>query len=462
MLEAKLSLHNAMKESIFKKRAYPVVLISLMMAGIFALRWIQEQRAIKTLVLATAGSQGQYYAFGQALAQVVAQHNSHLQIKVIATEGSSQNLDFLRENKAQIALIQSNIPTDPTIKAVSFLFPELFHLIATDQSGIEQVQDLRGKRVALMPKGSGSYALFEVLSRHYGLSEQTIQGMPMSPQQAYQFLAEGRVDALFQVTALGNPAIARLLQTQPVQLIAIDQGAALRLSVPALEDQLIPIGTYDGAIPIPAQNLPGVAVRSLLVSREDVDWETIYELTRILYEARNDLVKHFPQAAMISEPDALQNLGFAFHPGATAFYDKEKPSFIVEYAEPLGLLVSVSVLLVSGLWQFRLWFQGKQKNRADFYNLEILKLIDNITSALTLAELEEIRQQLFKIFERVILDLDRDRLSPESFQSFTFPWQVALTTLRHRETLLLSLQSLSQESPSRQTPITLVRAEEND
>lgn len=449
-----------MKESILKKLAYPVVLISLIMATIFALRWIQDKQSTKTLILATAGKQGQYYAFGQAFAQVVAQHNPHLQIKVIATEGSSQNLEFLKENKAQIALIQSNIPTDPSIKAVSFLFPELFHLIATNKSGIRQVKDLRGKRVALMPRGSGSYALFGVLSRHYGLSEQDITGIPLSPDRAYQAIAEGQVDALFQVTALGNPAIARLLQKSPVQLIAIDQGAALRLTVPALEDQAIPIGTYNGAIPLPAENLPGVAVRSLLVTREDVDLETIYELTRILYEARNDLVKQFPQAAMISEPHTLQNLGFAFHPGATAFYDKEKPSFIVEYAEPLGLLVSVSVLMVSGLWQFRMWFQSKQKNRADFYNLEILKLIDRITSAHSLSELEAIRQQLFKIFEKVILDLDRDRISPESFQSFTFPWQVALTTLRHRETLLLSLPSLAQEpSSSLLTPLTL---EEND
>jgi uncharacterized protein len=282
----------------------------------------------------------------------------------------------------------------------------------------------------------------------------------MSPDRAYQSITENKVDAFFQVTALGNSAIARLLQTQPVHLIAIDQGAALRLTVPALEDQVIPLGTYNGAIPIPAQNLPGVAVRSLLVTRQDSDLEIIYELTRILYEARNDLVKLFPQAAMISEPNALQNLGFAFHPGATAFYDKGKPSFIVEYAEPLGLLVSVSVLVISGLWQFRMWFQSKQKNRADFYNLEILKLIDRISAAHSLGELEEIHHQLFKIFEKVILDLDRDRISPESFQSFTFPWQIALTTLRHRETLILSFQPLSQEPSS--IPLNPRILEEND
>jgi hypothetical protein len=220
------------------------------------------------------------------------------------------------------------------------------------------------------------------------------------------------------------------------------------------------VGAYNGAIPLPAQNLPGISVRSLMVTRQDTDLETIYELTRILYEARNDLIQLFPLASLIKEPGALQDLGFAFHPGATAFYDKEKPSFIVQYAEPLGLAVSLSVLIISSLWQLRMWLQGKQKNRADFYNLEILKLIDRISAVHGLDELDDIRQQLFKIFEKVILDLDRDRISPESFQSFTFPWQVALTTLRHRETLLLSLQSPSQDASS--TLLKSLALEEND
>ena len=37
-----------------------------------------------------------------------------------------------------------------------------------------------------------------------------------------------------------------------------------------------------------------------------------------------------------------------------------------------------------------------------------------------------------------MVDLDEDRISPESFQSFTFPWEVAITTIRHREMVLLN------------------------
>jgi hypothetical protein len=58
-----------------------------------------------------------------------------------------------------------------------------------------------------------------------------------------------------------------------------------------------------------------------------------------------------------------------------------------------------------------------------------------------LEQLAVVRRHLFEIFQKVVVDLDKDRISPESFQSFTFPWEVAVTTIRHQELLLLNLPS---------------------
>ena len=70
------------------------------------------------------------------------------------------------------------------------------------------------------------------------------------------------------------------------------------------------------------------------------------------------------------------------------------------------------------------------------YNLEILKLIEEVKQSQQLQDLEAIQDQLLKIFKQVVVDLDEDRISPESFQSFTFPFEVALSSIRHQELLL--------------------------
>jgi hypothetical protein len=288
-----------------------------------------------------------------------------------------------------------------------------------------------------MPKGSGSYNLFWPLVRHYGLDPTDFQAIPLPPDTALRLLKTGTVDAVFRVTALGNPAMTSFLQDRNIELVAIDQAAALQLTLPALEASIIPTGAYNGAIPIPEKDLPTVAVRALLVANGAIDDDTIYEITRILHESRNELVKLSPVAAMIQYPSSSIGLGLAFHPGASAYYDKEKPSFLEQYAEPMGFLLSVGAFAASGLWQLQLRLQNKQKNRADAYNLELIELIEKIDRTTDPKELEAIRCHLFEIFAKVVVDLDRDRITDESFQTFRFPWEVALSTVRHRETVLL-------------------------
>ena len=430
------SLREVRQDFMENRQATPIILLSIITAATFALLSFRNANRVYHLTLATGGPTGEYYAFGQALANVVAQHQPRIKIKVLETAGSLENLTLVQQEKAQLALIQSNTPITPSIKAVSFLFPEVFHLIARIDSDIQTVSDLEGKRIALMPKGSGSYQLFWPFSQHYGFTDGDFQTMPLSAKQAHAALKQGQVDALFRIIALGNAAIDELLQTEEHRLIPIDQAAALQIFQPALEASIIPTGTYNGAIPIPSEDLSVVSVRSVLITDQTVNPWVIHEITRLLYEARNDLMTQNRQAALIKPPDSNRKLGFSFHPGSLMYYQQDQPSFLEKYAEPMGFILSAAVLLISSLWQFRVWLEGKQKNRADFYNLEIMDLIEKIHGCQSLEKLQKLRNQLFKILHEVVVDLDKDRISPESFQSFTFTWQVAVSAVRHQDTVL--------------------------
>ena len=355
-----------------------LLLFSLIAATVFAVAWMRSRYQVYQLVIATGSKDGEYYAFAQALATVMTRHQSNLKVTVLETQGAGQNLELLESGQAQLAIIQSDTPPEPSARAVAFLFPEVFHLVVRNESGIERFTDLNGKRVAIMPEGSGSYQLFWALSQHYSLEPADFTPIPLPPDQAYTALQQGEVDAMARVIALGNQSMANLLKTSGSRLVAIDQTAALRLAFPYLEATEIPRGTYDGAAPTPAENLPIVGVRAVLVGREDVNPEVIRSVTQTLFEFRSEIVAIYPRAAMMRLPDAMENLGLPLHPGAQAYYEKDDPSFLVEYAEPIGLLVSVSVLGISSLWQFRLWLNGRQKNRADMYNLEILALVEQV------------------------------------------------------------------------------------
>jgi len=189
---------------------------------------------------------------------------------------------------------------------------------------------------------------------------------------------------------------------------------------------------------IPEKDVPSVSVQALLLTHKQVDKGAIREITRILYEHRNKLVAKNPRAATMRLPSSGEDLGTPLHMGAKAYYRRERPGFIVTYAEPLALFLSITVLCASGTWHIRLRLQQRQKNRAEMYNLEILSLIEQSRKIENLHELRDVRQELFNIFRRVLEDLDEDRISAESFQLFTFPCEVALDAMRHHEWILMN------------------------
>jgi TRAP transporter TAXI family solute receptor len=427
---------------------WPIVGLGVLGAIASALVLLRENTQVHRLVMASGSQTGEYYAFSQAFSEVVSLNHPQIHIEVIETAGSENNMALLRDDAAQLALVQSDTPVEPPVRAVALLFPEMFHLIARTDANISSMADLPGKRIALMPEGSGSNALFWPLSEHYSLTPTDFTTLPLPPSEAHAALLSGDADALFRVITLGNPAVKDLLLNDTVRLLPIDQIDALRLSLPYLDARVIPKGTYDGGRPIPSEDLPVVAVNALLVAHQDIPAEVVTELTRTLYEHRNELVNRYPKAAMIRLDTSGEDLGLPLHEGARAFYNQDDPEFLVEYAEPIGLLFSVGVLAISGLWQFRLWWLGRQKNRADTYNLEILDLIDQIQQTQSLEELHVLRRELFDILKRVVTDLDVDRITSESFEAFTFPWEIAINTIRHQEFLLHNQSHPPQQSVS--------------
>ena len=413
-----------------------IVLIAVLAAVVFAVQTLQARSQVFVLQVATGAKDGDYYAFAQALKSLVERHNTNVRLEVFESEGSVQNFEWLESDTTQLAIVQSGTPTKPSGRTLAYLFPEVVHLIVRNGTGIRGLADLRGKRVALMPQGSGSYLLFEAIRGHFGLEPNNFTALPMPSKKAYAALLAGEVDAVFRVISRGNPATAKLLATGKASLVGIDQVESLRLTVPYLEPSFLPKGTYDGAQPIPPSDIPVAGVRAVLLARSDVPDEAIQAITRTLFDFRSELVQSYPRAAQIQLPGKLDTIGLPFHPGATAYYDQKKPGFLERYTDQIGLFFSLLLAGGSGLLQLRTWLLNRRKNRADEYNLELLSILELLEGNLKRDDLETARTRLLEVLKRVVGALDTDQITPEGFQSFSFTWEAAMAQVRHREAML--------------------------
>jgi len=423
----------------------PVALLSVVLIGAFGSKLYQDKQRVHELTLVTGNKTGNYYPFGKAIAEVVKQENPRLQIKVVETQGAEENRRRLETNEAQLAIVQNDTTPVPQARVIASLFKEVFHLIVSEQSGIESVSDLKGKHIALMDKGSGSYKDFWFVSEHYGLKPSDFKSTPGSWTEATKLFASGEADAIFRLLPPGSDLVSDLLENRRGKLVPIDQAAAIKIKEHYLEADLIPKGTYKGEPAVPDTDLPTVAVQATLLVHQDVDPVIVKEITRILFEHRRNLVAANPLAAMISQPSESGGLAWPVHEGAQAYYDREKPDFFAANSDVIGLSFSLVTLFVSWLWQLRARFLQKQKNRADKFNLIILNLIQRIRQAGTFEEIDRLQEELFEIFKQVIEDLDKDRIDSDSFHSFTFSWETALKIAADREKALRNLSLVSHD-----------------
>jgi TRAP transporter TAXI family solute receptor len=406
-------------------------------------------RSVERVTITTGTEGGSYFALGQVIANAIGQADPPLEARVVQSGGAAENAGRVALNPVTLGLVQSNTALAGDVRLIARLYPEVYHLLARGDARIADVPDLAGKRVAVMPAGSGSNLAFYELLAHYQVPAADITPVPGTLQEGLSALEAGEVDALFVIMALGNETIAESVRRADIQLIGLDQAPAMALFNPALTRIEVPKGVYSGDKPVPAGTVEVLGVDALLVANNALPDDAAATIVTTLFERRQQMVEANRQAAFISEPSAQQRLTIGVHPGAEDYYQRNQPPLVVEYAEPIGLAVSVLVLLASGLWQARIWLSNKRKNRADRYNMQIAALVDQAEQAGSLEELEEVRRNLCAIFHEVIADLDEDRIEEGSLQSFSFVWDVAQSTLSQRQVLLAGQPAPRGSEPGR-------------
>lgn len=397
---------------------------------------LRESTTVRWVTIAAGPDEGEAYALAKAIADVTERHHPRLVVEVVETSGSRENMRLLDEGRVEMATVQADERMGPRARMVADLYPDVFQLIVREDSEIRRFADLVGKRVALPPEDGGQYESFWFVAEHYELDPADFRAAPMSAASASWALIDGAVDATFRVRAAGNPAILELIEEAPLRLVPIAQAAAMQLKRPALEPGTIPTGSYQGYPPLPEADLPTVAVQRLLIARADLDDAVVDRLTRVLFERRRELMNLTSLAGFVEPPSIGGGTFIPVHPGAQRFYDRDRPSFFQENAEPLALVLTLAALMFSGLLRLG---SRRKKRRIDLYNKEVLQLGARVTQCDDPQDVRRCRERLFELAAGVVDDAEVGLISPEGFNFFWFTWNMVNGRLEQHEAKLSGL-----------------------
>lgn len=400
------------------------------LGGVFA--WLSS-RDSNYLSIAAGPADGESFELAQALARVYEATNPDVSVEVFETQGSGENVRLLQAGRVDLATVQADTLVDEGVRALATLYFDAYQLIARADSQIREVPDLAGHRVAIPPEDSGQNRSFRSLISHYGLLPEDLIALPMSEDAANFAMQQGQVDAVFRVRAPGNTSVHELIrQRGDMRLIPIDQPAAMALLNPTIESGSIPRGSYRGHPPLPETDLTTAIVDRILIARETLDPDTVFGLTRMIFEQRSALVARTPLAGLVRPLDAETRIAIPLHPGAQRYYDREKPSILQEHSRVLAALLYVLAILTSGFIALRARLKRSRRIRMKDYNLTLMEIASEAEQALPDADLQTQRTRLMEILREVVHDLDTERVSQEEFDHFSFTWQAVDTLLRDR------------------------------
>jgi len=207
------------------------------------------------------------------------------------------------------------------LRAIANLFPEAVHLVVSRDSGIESVADLRGKRISLDRKGSGTRVDALLILKAYGVRLKDITAEARPVGEAVDLLREGELDGFFMVVGTPSTAVAELANDSLIRLIPISGPKAdkLRKNYPFFSADRIAAGTYFN---VPATETLSVGAEWLVSA--DMPEELVYRITRALWDpsTRRLLDNGHPKGRLIKIDSALDGLAVPLHPGARRYYEE--------------------------------------------------------------------------------------------------------------------------------------------
>lgn len=286
--------------------------------------------------IATGGPAGTYFPLGGAMAKIFNDNIDGITANVQATGASVENIGLVGKGEAEIAFIQNDITyyafngTESfegkekiqNIRGMAMLYPELVQIVATEESGIKTVDDLKGKKVAIGASGSGVEAnARQVLAAHGMTYADLGKADYLSFNEAADQLKNKQIDAAFVTAGIPTSALTEVGQTSKIVIIPIssDKIAELNEEYPFYTEVVIPANTYNGQ----TTDITTAAVMAMLVVPENLDKDLAYNLTKQLFEQRQIIIDTHSRGNDIKLETALKGMPIELHPGAQKYYDEK-------------------------------------------------------------------------------------------------------------------------------------------
>ena len=211
----------------------------------------------------------------------------------------------------------------PKLRIVANLYPEDLHLVLPKGKSVNNLGDLKGKRVGIAQAGSGTQVAVLQMLDAWGVNRDNMEEAELNNSQSAERLADGQLDAYFYAAGWPVSAMVQLSSTKGMELHSFTDADMKKINdiIPAYIPSKIPANVYEGV----DYEVKTPAVSALLVVSSDLSDDLVYGITKALWNknTRKLLDDGHAKGKQITAETALDGvsaLGVPLHPGSEKFY----------------------------------------------------------------------------------------------------------------------------------------------
>ncbi|MFA7621350.1 MAG: TAXI family TRAP transporter solute-binding subunit [Aminobacteriaceae bacterium] len=280
--------------------------------------------------IATGGTGGTYYPLGGGIAEIISRNVPELQVTSETGNATNANLNLIGTHQIEMAMVQNDgaywaskgmTPFKEqydNVRVVASLYPEHVHCITLKGSGVEDIMDIKGKRVSVGAPGSGVLGDVTAILNVAEIKFAEMDTDFLDFNNTTQRFKDGQLDVGFVVAGYPTSSIMDLATTHDLDLVNFNDAYMDKLieKYPFFVKDIIPAGTYHGV----DRDVPTPAVIAMLVCDADLSDDVIYKFTKAFWENITDLHKVHAKAKEITLETALDGVSVPVHPGAAKYY----------------------------------------------------------------------------------------------------------------------------------------------
>jgi hypothetical protein len=298
-----------------------------MLAASFAAPATAQEAFINVL---TGGTSGVYYPLGVALSQIYGEKIPGAKAQVQSTKASVENLNLLQQGRGEIAFTlgdslklawegdtEAGFPGKlDKLRGIAAIYPNYVQIVASQESGIKTLADLKGKSLSVGAPKSGTELNARAILGAAGMSYEDLGKTEYLPfAESVELMKNRQIDATLQSAGLGVASIRDLSVSIPIQVVAVPADVVEKIGSPYVA-ATIPAGTYEGQ----TEDVATAAIGNFLVTHADVPEETVYQMTKLVYDNLPTLVAAHAAAKAIKAEAALTGMPVPLHPGAERYF----------------------------------------------------------------------------------------------------------------------------------------------